>query len=1149
PDRRLVEAALVLLGPERSALYLRLHHIIEDGWSLGVLFSHLAALHAGAPPPKEARRFSDWVWQSRGESSDADNQYWRSRLDGVPPLLFYGRSAGGSETRAERLSLHLGPPRTRRLQQLAASWGGLGGADLGLQTVLGTALAALLHALGPNDDVVVAMPFHNRSERWHQTVGLFMEVLPIRIRMHAGEPLDAVGRRVAADTVEAMRHVGWSVPNPGGRRVWDVVLNCLPPRFDSFAGLPVRHRWIFPGHSGPALSVHAHDFGGRDDLTLDLDLREDVFPSGLREELPRQLLRVLDAILDQESARVGEIDILDDAARSALAPTSFPPLPSPLHYAHAFSEQCRRAPERIAVSADGEVTYRELDARSSEVAFRLQAAGVGPDVPVGLLAERGVDLIVGLLAILKAGGAYVPLDVAYPDDRLTWVCEDAGVHVLLAQRALSPRLPAVSTVIHLEDRGGGSLAAPWPGGGEHAAYLLYTSGSTGRPKGVVTPHRALMGFAAAMRGSLEAEDVVLAVSPLSFDFHVAQILLPLLVGARVVLASGLDGQKLLQTVVRTGVTAIPATPTTFRILLEAGWSGGNVKVHCGGETLEPGLAARLLSCTREVWNVYGPTETTVYATVHHLKDAAGPIPIGRPLANTRLYVMDRHGRLLPTGVPGELVIGGQGVAEGYLNRPELTSARFVPDPADAERLAYRSGDLVRRRSDGTYEILGRLDDQVKLRGFRIELGEVEAALLQHPEVVEAVVAVRQDRLMAWVGGTATPADLRDQLRARLPHFMVPAHVMVLPALPRLPNGKLDRQALPTCEAPLPGSVSSSNLLTYQLARIFEETLGLPTVGPHDNFFEVGGNSLEAIRLVARLQATMGMDVPVQTLYEHPTVEGLAAHLRTAGQEPHLSVLVPLQPEGSKTPFFCVHAFIGDVCRGLARHASRERPFYGLQPRGLDGRSKPLTRIEEMAAWYVTEIRRAQAHGPYYLGGYCFGGVVAYEMARQLVAAGEQVAALFAIDSVLPNQWDFTLARLRQLRPLDAVRGLLHRLRHDLPSLPGLEQWPVQYQRLAAVHHKALKRYRPRPYNGVVTLVRNGAAGPVMEVAIEGWRRVAAQVTVHTVAGTHEEIMNDPHVRQVAALLESVLSAADQACGLLTTRSRACSIIGSPRSPA
>ncbi|MBV8857114.1 MAG: amino acid adenylation domain-containing protein, partial [Acidobacteria bacterium] len=732
---------------------------------------------------------------------------------------------------------------------------------------------------------------------------------------------------------------------------------------------------------------------------------------------------------------------------------------------------------------------------------------------------------------------------------------------------------------------------------EQVAYTIYTSGSTGRPKGVQVPHRALVNFLETMqeRPGLCESDVLLAVTSLSFDIAALELYLPLLCGARVELASrdeSADAALLASRLRSSGATLMQATPSTWAMLLEWGWRADGLRALCGGEALPRELASRLLAAGAELWNMYGPTETTIWSAVEPMK-SGDRVTIGRPIANTQLYVVDESLSPAPVGVSGELLIGGDGLARGYLNRPGLTAERFIPDPfsGEAGSRLYRTGDVARWLADGRVECLGRNDQQVKVRGHRIELGEVEAALERHAGVGRAVACVRdapggERRLAAYVvaaagwGEAPGAAELRAHLRGLLPEYMVPSAFVTLDALPLTPNGKVDRKALPEVGAERGAAqqdfIAPRNSVEERLALTWEEVLNVRPVGVRDNFFDLGGHSLMALRVVARIHGEFGQELPLGALFEEPTVERMARLLiRRVGYRA-LSPLVKLQPEGSRTPLFCVHPVGGTAfCyMDLARHLGDEQPLYGLQAVEEPG-AEPS--IEETARLYLAAVREVQAEGPYLLAGWSFGGLVAFEMAQQLRRRGEEVALLAVIDANAPVEKDKRaallaavaadggaltpgrledegedpelLARLavemagiggqelplsfEELRALDSREAQLEyvleaaRQAEVLPREVGMEQ-ALSLVRSYRARVRAAWRYEPRPYDGRVTLFRAAEAEPGSEPtsAAMGWEELtSAPVETFDVPGAHARMVFEPHVSALAEALRRCLDGA------------------------
>ena len=777
-----------------------------------------------------------------------------------------------------------------------------------------------------------------------------------------------------------------------------------------------------------------------------------------------------------------------------------------------FEQQVARRESSVAVFLDDRsLTYGELNRRANQLAWLLRERGVGPDVLVGLCMERSLRAVVALLGILKAGGAYVPLDPAYPRERIAYIVSDSRCQLLITDQEALGRIPDTAGELLLLDEQFSALAQqpdtnPHPKAGpQNLAYVIYTSGSTGKPKGVQIEHHSVINFLLSMQretGIREA-DVVTSMTTLCFDIAGLEIYLPLATGARIAIVpreETSDGKSLQARMLRSGATMMQATPASWRLLLESGWSGDkNLKIICGGEALPRDLADKLVARCGSVWNMYGPTETTIWSSVYRVTAGEGSVPIGHPIMNTTLYVVDENMRLVPNGTEGQLVIGGAGVARGYFNRLDLTQEKFVPDPFSSQPGArlYKTGDLARVLSDGNLLFLGRMDHQVKIRGFRIELGEIEYALGAHPSVKNCVVIAREDtpghkRLVAYIvpaGDRAVARVLREFLESRLPEYMIPAAFVVLDSLPLTPNGKIDRKVLP---APTRENsaldrefVAPRNSLEKKLVRIWEGGLKIKPIGVTDNIFELGVDSVIAAQLFARIEKALGRDLPPGPLFKAPTIESLAALLNGTGENGNgnrWTSLVEIQPRGSKTPLFCVHGGAGTVLlfHPLASHLAPERPVYAFQAQGLYGRELPHSNFEEMAAHYIKEMRTVRPHGPYLLTGWCSGGIIAFEMAQQLARMGEQVAMLATLNA--PSSPEFGGV---EPPPLAPVAARLHRRWQEFRSLSlrgkliylghksvGQLRWRTHSLRLR-MHQLALRtatRIRPHLYR--VFLDRN-----------------------------------------------------------------------------
>ena len=1204
----MVRAALFRLGEGDHVLLLVMHHIASDGWSMGGFFRELTALYAalarGRPPalPELPIQYADYaVWQRewlQGEELETQLAYWRRQLAGNPPAL----ELPTDRPRPSVQSLAGARRRVVLPRPLADALAALSrreGATL-FMTLL-AAFAALLHRYTGQDDIVVGSPIAGRTRTETEgLIGFFVNTLVLRNDLSGDPTFRELLGRVREGALGAYEHQ--DVPferlveelrpeRSLGRSALFQVLFALqnaPVAPLDLPGLRVQPLELDSGTAKFDLSLQM--MAAAEGLRAVLEYNTDLFDAATVTRLLEQLRTLLEGIAADPDRPLSALPLVTAEERHQLlitwnATASAYPRDACLH--HLFEAQVARTPEAVALAWDGgAMPYAELNARANQVAHRLRALGVGPDVLVGVCLDRSPDLIVALLGILKAGGAYLPLDPEYPPDRLTFMLQDAVPAVCLTTTALADRLRATGLPVLRLDAEAPALAAhpttdpPPAATGDSLAYVMYTSGSTGLPKGTLIPQRGVVRLVMATDYvHFGPDEVFLQFAPIAFDASTFEIWGALLHGARLVLAPpGCTALADLGALLRRHrVTTLWLTAGVFHHMVDHHLEdlAAVPQILAGGDVLSPSHVHKLLALpgARRLINGYGPTENTTFTCTHTLtapEQVTGPIPIGRPIANTRVYVLDPHGQPAPLGVPGELYIGGDGLARGYLNRPELTAERFVPDPfgPPGGRL-YRTGDLVRWRPDDTLAVLGRNDTQVKIRGFRVECGEVEAVLARQPGVREAVVVALEDvpgekRLVAYVVPTVppgpAPAALRAALRDHLPDYMVPAAVVVLDALPLNPNGKVDRGALPAPTLPPSedggAPAAPRDALEIVLAQVWERVLGLRPVRPLDNFFDLGGHSLLAVRLLAAIAKQTGRELPLATLFRAPTIAQQAELLRRDGWAAPWTALVPLRPGGSKPPLFCVHQHHGHIywAQPLARHLGPDRPVYGLEAQGLDGRQPPRTRIEVMAAHYVQEIRSLQPEGPYHLSGYCFGGLVAFEMAQQLVAQGQVVALVALVESAwlsperlaqarrlrarLRRRFLFERDRLAPLGPGARVAYLVQKATAWAREAPGRAGAWFQERRHAASHVmrtvrqveeanlEALRRYAPVPYSGRVVLFR--PAGPTLQLYGDptwGWGELAAGgIEIEEIPKTRPNIVDEPDARALAARLTEHLEA-------------------------
>ncbi|MBW4635809.1 MAG: amino acid adenylation domain-containing protein [Iphinoe sp. HA4291-MV1] len=1182
---------VTLLQVENKAfvLLVSMHHIVSDGWSIGIFIQELFTLYQAflsknpSPFPNLPIQYADFaVWQRqwwRGERLETQLNYWKQQLSNALPILELpsDRPRQTIQTfRGKSLSFTLNTELNKQLQTLSKNTGTT------LFMTLLAAFATLLYRYSGQEDISIGSPIANRNRSEIETlIGSFVNTLVLRIRIQDNPSFNELLTQVRQVALEAYEHqdAPFEKVVEGLQPERSLSQNPLFQVMFVLQNTPLCQVEV-PGLSLTPLALEAVTTNF--DLTLSMtetkegltgvwEYSSDLFDEATIARMAENFQVLLEAIVTNSAQPIGQLLLLTDSQRHQLLQewnNTVTEYATDKTIAILFEEQVQKTPHAVAVEFEEEqLTYQQLNAKANQLAHYLQKIGVGAEVLVGICVERSIEMVVGLLGILKAGGAYVPLDPAYPQERLAFMVSDSQMPVLLTQQQLLEGLPQhQARVICLDTDweiiSKNSKENPISSAtSDDLAYVIYTSGSTGKPKGVQILHGALVNFLKSMEcePGLSKSDIFLAVTSISFDIAALELYSPLITGARLVLSSrevATDGRLLIKQLNTFDVTVMQATPATWRMLLAMGWQGSpQFKILCGGEALPRDLAEQLLKRGACLWNLYGPTETTIWSTackVEASKLSKYLVPIGNPIANTQVYLLDSHLQPVPIGVPGEVYIGGEGLARGYLNRPELTSEKFITNPFDnskSNRL-YKTGDLACYLPDGNIEYLDRIDYEVKIRGFRIELGEIEAVLSQHPIVHQTVVIAREDlpgdkHLVAYLVSNQeevpTISDLRRFLKQQLPEYMMPSAFVIVDALPLTPNGKVDRRALP---APDKSSFLDKSFVPprtqseKQLAQIWSEILNVQSVGIRDNFFELGGHSLMAVRLMVKIEQEFGKTLPIATLFQFPTIEDLANHLKTNKNTPSSSNLVPIQPKGDKTPLFCVHPVGGDVLcyADLAHHLGDTQPFWALRSQGIRGECEPLTRIEDMAATYIKALQTIQPQGPYQLAGWSMGGAIAFEMAVQLVASGQKVSLLALIDSYAPisqfkgsleideatllADWvknlsgsnlagSVSVEKLRLLKPHEQFNYVLEQAKRDglLLKEMGQKQASSLFQTFK-VNRLSLHSYIPQPYPGRITLFcASETPNEENQDPTHGWGELAMKgIDMHNIASNHFSIM-------------------------------------------
>jgi surfactin family lipopeptide synthetase A len=1133
----LVRWTLIRFGDDDNILMHMEHHTVHDGWAFNMFLLDFVALYRayaiGQPSPLadipvQFAEFATWQRQwMQGAVSDRQLAYWKKRFVTIPPVLQLptkGPRPAVQTFRGASLRPEVPLPLCNRLRAL-------GRAER--STLFMTMLAgfiALLHRYTSETDVAVGTFFANRRARESEfLIGMILNNVVIRTSLADNPTVRELMARVRDTVLEGADYQ--DVPfdrvveavQPGR----DLSMNPLfqvmfsfhdePMPKEGLPGLDVRLTPVLSNgsakfdlgvigipHSAQILGLPQG--GDQDGLTMIWEHNTDLFETQTIAVMFEHYRVLLQSMVENPDQRLSELAIVDadDYQKYLIGWNDTAAAYPRTDCVHTMiAAQAARTPDRVAVVFESQqLTYRALEEQSNQLAAYLRGRGVGRGTLVGLCVERSERLLVGLLGILKTGGAYVPIDPAFPIDRQRFMIEDAALTTLVTERDLDRALGTHQLTVVRLDADADAIAAmppaPLPGAAgdsEDLAYVIFTSGSTGRPKGVQVPHRALANFLHAMRRrpGLGEDDRLYAVTTLSFDIAGLELYLPLTVGARTIICPrhvAVNGAALMADLARCGANTMQATPTTWQMLIDSGWTGGRgFRALCGGEALPRALAQDLLPRVGELWNMYGPTETTIWSTVERVQAGTGSVPIGRPIDNTQIFVLDPYGNGVPAGVTGELCIGGDGVASGYLNRPELSAERFIRNPiAGCDGLVYRTGDLARVRLDGALECLGRNDQQVKLRGFRIELGEIESRLDALDAVGQSVAIVREDvpgdaRLVAYVvsadGQEPAPLKLLEGLRASLPEYMLPTAFVFLNELPLTANGKVDRKALPRPEGGRQTSesryIAPRTAFETQLQTIWQDVLGVSPLGMTDDFFAVGGHSLLAVRLVSQIEVKTGKRLELAALLNGRTIEQVARQLGADTALEHSAGFIALQTAGARTPFFAGGSSpkYTEVAKGLGADQPVYRlDLYAVQSHRLAQGLKPFRYIEEYATHFLAEIRKVQPHGPYRLGGGCEGAYLAFEMAQQLQQQGEAVERL--VMWIPPPLWATEGFSWKRSAPVVVARQLRYFITGGALKNPSWSALRVlaKHEYIEYLIMRSLMMYAPKgKYNGRTTIVR------------------------------------------------------------------------------
>ncbi|SMD41575.1 amino acid adenylation domain-containing protein [Aquiflexum balticum DSM 16537] len=1191
----MMRACLISLGPDHHCLVITLHHIASDGWSSNILKKELMESYdaivngiEASLPPLSIQYIDYAIWQRKFLNSDLIQNkvdYWKGKLQNLStlqlPTDFARPPVQSNNGNSYRFSID--NSLVSKLRELGQNQ------QATLFMTLLAAFKTLLYRYSGQEDICIGTPVAGReSEEMEELIGFFVNTLALRSNLRGNMTFTELLKDIRATTLESFEFQ--QVP-------FEMVVESLRQKRD-LSRNPV-FQVLFVLQNFPKNEVHLDNvfvsektfehFTSKLDMTFELtevdtgisgilEYNTDLYRHETIERFVKYYIHLLESILENPSEDVGKLKILTKEEETDLIKLFRSPpqvLPNQKTILDLFQEQVRKSPDAVAVVFEGkQLTYGALNKKSNQLANYLLKKNIRPESLIPICLDRSLEMIIGIFGILKSGAAYIPIDPDFPKDRIDYKVEDSKADFVICSKETVHNFSDKTSCIIIDQEMEAIYSMPdekvnvsiLP---ENLAYIIYTSGSTGKPKGAMVNHENLINFSISLSKIVEYDSSSrqLSVTPFIFDAFCLELFVPLINGGSVHLVKKeitMDGYALSKKLAEVRPTHMQATPSGWQILLSSGWNNPDrIIMTTGGEALGE-ETKNLLAQTGKLWNLYGPTETTITSTFKKM-EVGEKVTIGKPIDNTSVYILGPDGGLNPIGIPGELCIGGKGVGRGYLNRPELTAQKFLPDPFSnvlGERM-YRTGDLARWLPDGNIEYLGRMDDQVKIRGYRIELGEIESVLLLHPDVKQAVVIVKEygqvdKRLIGYVvcEGNFDKNSINEFLRSKLPEYMVPALWVELEKLPLSFSGKVDRKALPDVSAQDMVTADYTEPKTHlekQLASVYKKILAIDRVGIHDDFFELGGHSLLAVKLISALENVIGQRLSINLIFKFPSISELAGAIENSNQNKVglKSLLLDVKTSGSKPPLYMVHGggSSASIYYSLAKHIDSEQPIYGFQPKGLDGIEEPNKSLEEMATFYISLMVEQNPDGPYNLSGYCFGGIVAYEMAKQLQSMGKKVGKLILFDTaayyyrkkhskfekiklvlnIIIAQLNFFLDEPESYlgRKKRAVERKINSLFTKIKLNPNPQIANEATNSLTKVtknNTTILNKYNLTPYNGPVYLFRAKTREKYVEdPKLYGWTSYVEKVNVINIGGHHDIIFKRPEiVKDIAKKIQKVL---------------------------
>lgn len=1183
---------------------LVIHHIIGDGWSLGVILEDLSKIYNAKVKGEhlqleEAPQISKYAeeqqhFQQSSQYQETEDYWLNMYKDNVPVLDLptdYLRPPVRTY-KAKRFDQHLPVPLVERLKIMGASVGS------SLVNTLLSAFEVFLHLQTNQREIVVGLPAAGQSATENfGLVGHCVNLLPLKSSIDPGSTFLAYLKKRKSEFFDAYDHQNFTfgqlinklniVRDHSRIPLVPVIFNIDMGMDDAVAFEKLDFTLISNPRAYETFELFMNATRSKSSFTLEWSYNTQLFKPETITKMANDFDQLLHSLVSNPEITISELnskknEVWKDQLKSWVNTTA--EYPSDSHLSELIEQTANKFPEKTAVIFNNQkLSYKELVIRSNQFAAYLTEQDINVGDIIGLASERSMEMLICLLGILKAGAVYVPLDPEYPQERIEYMLKDSSAKLLLISKTYSGRFKTDAKEIIIEDIASKLSNYPKANPGilvsaNDLAYVLYTSGSTGQPKGVKITHRNLVNFLCSMQSQpgITPEDRLLAITTISFDIAGLELYLPLITGAELIICdteSTRDGRLLLHLLTEKKITFMQATPSTWRMMVDSGWTNKlPVKVLCGGEALPKELSELLVERSSELWNMYGPTETTIWSTIKQIITGDSAITIGYPINNTTVYILNEEQQLLAPGLPGEIYIGGDGVAAGYLNQPALTAERFIRDPfsQSPDARLYKTGDLGTFSDNAEIRYLGRIDQQVKIRGHRIELGEIESQLVAMNTIQQAVVIAREDtpnnkRLVAYIILTANEDEditlWKNELGKHLPDYMVPADFVVLNEFPLTPNNKIDKKALPKPESKvlLEDSFYQKPEDKYQIlvAGIWSSVLGMKDIPLNADFFELGGQSLLAVKVMTAIEKETGKRLPLATLFENATIAKLAKKIES-DQEEKWDALVPIKTSGTKPPVYLIHGGGLNVLfyKPIISYLDHEQPIYGFQALGLSKSHESLHTLEEISTAYISDLLKNDPDGPFYLAGYSFGGLIAFEMAKQLIALNKKVNFVGIVDTYIGGRTDHStgFARIakKALRQFSKIPHILktmsefpadafayqsaiitHKIRTVLPFLKTPVPLPTEayvsdltpYEKeIYNVYDAAHEKYIIKPADIKISLLRVTKRLYHLDDAVYlGWKPFAKKgIDIYLVPGDHGSILHPPNDRDFARTLQKAL---------------------------